>query len=138
MKLLIVLLNKSVSQGQKVSTMVGYIVACPVAFVGALFGGLMLPPLVGTLLYGAIPLVVGTGPGPNNLRRPVIPQLSALGIKHLLHFRHSSKRPHFRRKRIRLTFLLRQSTRWLIHQSTAMQRQTHRMVDYSCPLLAYT
>lgn len=45
------------------STIVGYLVACPVAFVGALFSGLMLPPLVGTLIYGAVPLVVGTGIG---------------------------------------------------------------------------
>lgn len=37
----------------------GYLLASPVAFVGSLLGGLMLPPLAGTILFGAGALLLG-------------------------------------------------------------------------------
>jgi hypothetical protein len=41
----------------------GYLLASPVAFVGSLVGGLMLPPLAGTILFGAGPLLLGAALG---------------------------------------------------------------------------
>ena len=41
----------------------GYLLASPVAFVGSLVGGLMLPPLAGTILLGAGPLLLGAAFG---------------------------------------------------------------------------
>ena len=57
---LVVLFQMAQTRGPKVGAIVGYSLTIPVAFVGSLFSGLMFPPLVGTLLYGALPLVLGT------------------------------------------------------------------------------
>ena len=38
---------------------VGYLIASPVALLGSLLGGLVLPSVWGPLVYGAIPLVAG-------------------------------------------------------------------------------
>jgi hypothetical protein len=37
----------------------GYLGASPIAFVGALLGGLVLPGLWGPLVFGAVPLALG-------------------------------------------------------------------------------
>ncbi len=41
----------------------GYLLASPVAFVGSLVGGLILPPLAGTIIFGAGPLLLGAALG---------------------------------------------------------------------------
>jgi len=56
---LIILWTRGTTRRGKVGLALGYLVASPMAFIGSLLGGLMLPPLVGTLLYGAAPLVGG-------------------------------------------------------------------------------
>ncbi|MGR3310295.1 MAG: hypothetical protein ACUZ77_05910 [Candidatus Brocadiales bacterium] len=60
---LVFLLKKGESSKRKRSTVVGYLLASPFAFIGSLTGGLMLPPLLGTLVFGALPLVFGTSLG---------------------------------------------------------------------------
>ena len=57
------MLDKSAERTTRVSTAVGYLVACPIALVGGLGGGLVLPPLLGVTLFGAVPLMVGTAVG---------------------------------------------------------------------------
>jgi hypothetical protein len=57
--ILIVLWARAGTRLRKVGLVLGYLLASPVAFIGSLMSGLMLPPVVGTLLYGAGPLVVG-------------------------------------------------------------------------------
>jgi hypothetical protein len=44
-------------------TTLGYWVASPFAFVGMLAGGLILPPILGSLLFGCVPLLIGGGLG---------------------------------------------------------------------------
>ena len=61
--LLVWLLGQARSRGRKASTVAGYVVAAPFAFIGSLLGGLVLDPLVGTLLLGALPLLLGTAAG---------------------------------------------------------------------------
>jgi len=56
---LIYLLEKSSSKRQKQFSVAGYILATPIAFVGSLGGGLILPALVGVSLFGGLPLVLG-------------------------------------------------------------------------------
>ena len=60
---LIFLMQKAKSRGRKISTFVGYLLATPIAFVGSLLSGLIFDPLVGTLIYGALPLIAGTALG---------------------------------------------------------------------------
>jgi len=60
---LVFLVKKAESRKRKRSTVVGYLLASPFAFIGSLTGGLMLPPLPGTLIFGALPLVLGTSLG---------------------------------------------------------------------------
>lgn len=58
---LIGLLQRAQNRTTRVSAVVGYLVLCPFAYAGALFSGLALGwPLVGTAVYGGIPLIVGT------------------------------------------------------------------------------
>jgi hypothetical protein len=56
---LIVLWARAGTRRRKVGLALGYLLASPVAFMGSLLSGLMLPPVVGALLYGAGPLVAG-------------------------------------------------------------------------------
>lgn len=44
---------------QKRRLVLGYLLASPVAFIGSLLGGLMMPPLLGALILGAGPLLAG-------------------------------------------------------------------------------
>jgi hypothetical protein len=45
---------------RRASTAIGYLVVSPCALFGALMSGLIYPQPLGTMLYGAIPLVIGT------------------------------------------------------------------------------
>jgi len=56
---LLLLWGRAGSRPQKRRVALGYLLASPVAFIGSLLGGLMMPPLPGTLLFGAGPLVAG-------------------------------------------------------------------------------
>ena len=60
---LLFMLGKTAVRTTRVSTVVGYLVACPIALVGGLGGGLVLQPLLGGTLFGAVPLMVGTAVG---------------------------------------------------------------------------
>lgn len=60
---LLFLLDKTADRTTRVSTAVGYLVACPIALVGGLGGGLILLPLLGVTLFGAVPLMLGTAAG---------------------------------------------------------------------------
>lgn len=55
--------NRSQSRKQFMATTGGYALLTPVAFVASLMSGLVLPPLVGPLLYGIIPLALGVSGG---------------------------------------------------------------------------
>ena len=57
---LVVLIQKAATPGRRVTTIAGYLVASPVGFLGSLMSGLLLPPLLGTLVGGALPLILGT------------------------------------------------------------------------------
>lgn len=57
---LIFLTQKAQNRQTRVSTIVGYLVACPFAFLGSLGGGLIIHPLIGVTLMGAIPLILGS------------------------------------------------------------------------------
>jgi hypothetical protein len=54
------MLKRSQSGRRKRWTIFGYLLAVPYAFIGSLMSGLMLPPVFGTIIYGASPLVLGT------------------------------------------------------------------------------
>jgi len=57
-------LQRSRSRTTRISAVVGYLVLCPFGLVGALLPGLAFgAPLVGTAVYGGIPLVIGTAVG---------------------------------------------------------------------------
>lgn len=60
---LLFMLGKTAVRTTRVSTIVGYLVACPIALIGGLGGGLVLPPLLGVTLFGAVPLLLGTAVG---------------------------------------------------------------------------
>lgn len=60
---IIYLIKRAPNHTTRVSTAVGYLVACPFAFVGALGGGLVLVPLIGVTIMGSIPLILGTAAG---------------------------------------------------------------------------
>ncbi len=57
---LIFLINKAKRRRTKISAGVGYLIMAPIAFIGSLMSGLLLPPLIGTLIYGGLPLIFGT------------------------------------------------------------------------------
>jgi branched-subunit amino acid transport protein len=57
------LMNRAENHTTRVSTAVGYLVACPFALIGALAGGLALHPLIGVTLFGALPLILGSAAG---------------------------------------------------------------------------
>ena len=57
-------MRRSRNQTTRISAVVGYLVLCPFALTGALFSGLAFGiPVVGTAVYGGIPLIIGTAIG---------------------------------------------------------------------------
>lgn len=44
---------------QKTGLFLGYLLSIPFAYFGSLLGGLVNQPIIGTLLWGAVPLVIG-------------------------------------------------------------------------------
>jgi hypothetical protein len=60
---LLFFLQKATDRRQKISTSLGYLLAVPIALIGSLLSGLLLPPLVGAIIFGAGPLVIGAGLG---------------------------------------------------------------------------
>ena len=60
---LLFLLEKATSRTQKISILVGYLLLTPIGFVGSLLSGLMFPPAIGVILYGALPLSIGAALG---------------------------------------------------------------------------
>lgn len=51
--------SRTASQRNRRFVAVGYLLASPIAFLGSLLGGLLLPSIWGPLVFGAIPLVAG-------------------------------------------------------------------------------
>ena len=60
---LIYLTQRAANRATRTSAIVGYLVACPFALVGSLGGGLIIHPLIGITLLGAIPLILGSAAG---------------------------------------------------------------------------
>ena len=60
---LIYLVQRADSFSRKASTIFGYLLASPFALIASMFSGLIFSPFVGPLIYGAIPLVIGTAIG---------------------------------------------------------------------------
>lgn len=60
---IIFLMNRAQNHTTRVSTAVGYLVACPFALVGSLGGGLAFHPLIGVTLFGTLPLILGAAAG---------------------------------------------------------------------------
>jgi hypothetical protein len=57
---LVHLLLQAETKTQTKGVIIGYILASPIAFLGALVGGLHLPPAIGTIIYGGLPLILGS------------------------------------------------------------------------------
>ena len=55
----VVLWSEARSDRQRRFVAYGYLIASPVAFLGSLLGGLVLPGVWGPLVFGAVPLVAG-------------------------------------------------------------------------------
>lgn len=56
---LMYMLQKSTDPKQKKGAVSGYVAAFPIAFIGSLFGGLLITPWIGTLIFGFLPLLFG-------------------------------------------------------------------------------
>jgi len=61
--ILVCLVKRSTNWNQKASTIFGYVMASPFAFIVGLMSGFIFPPLLGTLFLGVPSLVVGTAIG---------------------------------------------------------------------------
>lgn len=57
--LLFTFLNYTQSTNHAYFVIMGFVLFMPVAFFAALASGLVLPPLVGPMIYGIIPLAIG-------------------------------------------------------------------------------
>lgn len=57
--MLVYLLDRAQTINQRVCTIFGYLLASPFAYFGSLLSGLILAPMMGTLVYGAAALVIG-------------------------------------------------------------------------------
>jgi uncharacterized membrane protein len=56
----VLLWTRATTRRQKTRLVCGYLAATPIAFLGSLLGGLVLPGVLGAILYGAGPLLVGS------------------------------------------------------------------------------
>jgi hypothetical protein len=57
------LLTKSSSRPQQIGTIAGFVLLSPIGLIGSLGGGIVLGPFVGTVVFGTIPLILGTAAG---------------------------------------------------------------------------
>ena len=55
--------GKARSRVRKTTTVLGFLAASPFAFVGSLLGGLIFESVIGTLIYGVLPLAAGSALG---------------------------------------------------------------------------
>ena len=56
--------KRSENRVTRISAVIGYLVLCPFALSGALLSGLSFAiPMVGTAVFGGIPLIIGTAVG---------------------------------------------------------------------------
>ena len=60
---LVVLMSVAPSRASRLGSMVGYLLAAPVAFLGSLVGGLVFEPWLAAIVYGALPLMIGAAVG---------------------------------------------------------------------------
>ena len=51
--------TRTAKRPHRVGLMLGYLFASPIALIGSLLSGLVYQPIIGTLLWGAGPLVIG-------------------------------------------------------------------------------
>lgn len=58
--ILIYLLDRAETMNQRICTIFGYLLATPFVYFGSLLSGILLTPLLGTLIYGATALTIGT------------------------------------------------------------------------------
>ena len=58
--ILVLLFERSTNIYQKACTVFGYVLASPFALMGSLLGGLVAAQVLGTLIYGTVPLMIGT------------------------------------------------------------------------------
>ena len=58
--ILIFLLDRAETMNQRICTVFGYLLATPFVYFGSMLSGMLLTPLLGTLLYGAIAFTIGT------------------------------------------------------------------------------
>jgi hypothetical protein len=59
----LLLMKRAQNHTTRVSTAVGYLVACPFALIGSLGGGLVVLPLIGVTIFGTVPLILGSSAG---------------------------------------------------------------------------
>jgi hypothetical protein len=57
---LLFLVRRAENISRKAGTIFGYLLASPFALIASMFSGLLLSPLIGPLIYGAIPLLLGS------------------------------------------------------------------------------
>ena len=57
---LIYLVDRARTTNQKACTVFGYVLASPFAFFGSVLTGILLAPLLGTLIYGTASLIIGS------------------------------------------------------------------------------
>jgi hypothetical protein len=57
---LLLLIARANTNRQKRSSVIGYLLATPLGFFGSLVGGLVLSPILGTAVFGGIPLLIGS------------------------------------------------------------------------------
>ena len=55
--------GRAANPRQRNLMMLGYLAASPFAFVGSLAGGLFLPGVIGAIVMGGLPLLIGAGLG---------------------------------------------------------------------------
>jgi hypothetical protein len=60
---LLYFLNRASTRRQKIAVSLGFLLMAPVALIGSIGGGLILPPVIGTLVFGLVPLLIGMGLG---------------------------------------------------------------------------
>ena len=59
----LLLWTRFVKRPQRMGILLGYALASPIALMGSLLSGLVYQPIVGTLLWGAVPLAIGMAIG---------------------------------------------------------------------------